>query len=157
MHNSFDESESDKGAFGHWLCNAFSCKKIIHSAFQISVPSIPKILNILKKTWNISSIGGGGGGGEEQGLHVCNYQVLKCDVVSFRVEDTKHFVLSVYSWNTSIGAHSFLHLVMDSYYYYFLTLLFSKCGFIYTTICKEPMESVKATNLAYWCLVLLGL
>jgi hypothetical protein len=49
VHNSFDESERDKEAFGHWLSNAFSCKKIIHSAFQISVPSIPKILNILKK------------------------------------------------------------------------------------------------------------
>jgi hypothetical protein len=41
--------------------------------------------------------------------------VLKCDVVSFRVDDTKHFVVWVYTWNTSIGAHSFLHLVMDSY------------------------------------------
>jgi len=53
VHKSFDESERDKEAFGHWLSNAFSCKKIIHSAFQISVPSIPKILNILKKNMKI--------------------------------------------------------------------------------------------------------
>ncbi len=94
MHNSFDESESDKEAFGHWLSNAFSCKKIIHSAFQISVPSIPKILNILKKKHEKFQ-----GLQEEEEKNkdsMSNYRLLKCDVVSFRVDDTKHFVLSVY-------------------------------------------------------------
>lgn len=93
-----------------------AAKKSFTQLFKYLYPQSRRFLIYSKKTWKISRIAGrGGGGGEEQGLHVCNHRVLKCDVVSFRVDDTKHFVLSVYIWNTSIGAHSFLHLVMDSY------------------------------------------
>ncbi len=94
-----------------------AAKKSFTQLFKYLYPQSPRFLIFSKKTWKISRIAGrgGGGGGGEQGLHVCNYRVLKCDVVSFRVDDTKHFVVWVYTWNTSIGAHSFLHLVMDSY------------------------------------------
>jgi len=80
-----------------------AAKKSFTRLFKYLYPQSRRFLIFSKKTWKFWRIAGrgwGGGGEEEQGLHVCNYPVLKCDVVSFRVDDTKYFVLSVSIFGT---------------------------------------------------------